>query len=80
MTFPNHLDNFENHKREFRENMQTIYQKTLFSLYKIATLAELKIRNTYYIHQKAAFKYQNSTKLSSFRITTLLLTDHPKPL
>jgi hypothetical protein len=54
MTFPNHLDNFENHKHEFGENMQTNYRKTPSSLYKIANLAELKICNTYTLYDKKA--------------------------
>jgi hypothetical protein len=49
MIFPIHLDDFENHKREFGENMQTNYRNTRNHLYKIANLAVLIISNTYYL-------------------------------
>jgi hypothetical protein len=35
--------------------MQTIYRNTRNLLYKIANLAELKIRNTYYLYRKTSF-------------------------
>jgi hypothetical protein len=57
MTFPDHLDDFENHKHKFRENMQTNYRKTTLYLYKIANLAVLIIRNTYYMIVR--YKFSN---------------------
>jgi hypothetical protein len=38
------------HKHEFGENMQMDYQNTRNPLYKIAGLAVLMIRNTYYMY------------------------------
>jgi hypothetical protein len=44
-------------KHEFGENMQTNYRNTRNPLYKIASLAVLIIRNTYYMVVEGKFSH-----------------------